>query len=373
MSEERSSRAQAAGEGSRTVSRGKQKKGRSLGSRIAGALLYVCIVIALSGVLATLGWAWAGDLLALNKQPASTEVTVDNNTEFSAIVDQLEEDGIIRYKFLFRLFAWFTRGEKEVAPGTYMLDTDMDYRALLHNMSSSSAVRTEVDVMIPEGANLDQIFALLEERGVSTVEKLKSTAANYPYKWDFLQDIPLGDYRRLEGYLFPDTYTFYTGQDPIYVLNKLLNGFHDQMKEYYSVLRGENAEFDLHEIVTIASMIEKETDGEDYATISSVIHNRLNNSGATGGLLQIDATLVYINGGKIPTEADKAIESGYNTYLYQGLPQGPIANPGMRSLYAAMNPEKSKYYYYVLNPESLRHDFSKTYEEHQKKVKQYAD
>lgn len=371
MPEERSDRARSAGQSDGSTPK-RRKRRRSLGARIAGSLLYVCLVIAASGVLATLGWAWAGDLLALSKQPASTEITVDAETKFDSIVDQLKQDGIIQYKFLFRLFAWLTKGEEKVSPGTYKLDTDMDYRALLHNMSAASSARTEVDVMIPEGANLDQIFDLLEERGVSTVEKLKDTAANYPYKWDFLQDIPLGDYRRLEGYLFPDTYTFYTGQDPIYVLNKLLNGFHDQMKGYYSQLNGENAPFDLHETVILASMIEKETDGQDYATISSVLHNRLNNSGATGGLLQIDATLVYINGGKVPTEADKAIDSGYNTYLYQGLPQGPISNPGMRSLYAAMNPETTRYYYYVLNPESQRHDFSRTYEEHQKKVRQYA-
>ena len=373
MPEERRSSQQPARGSGQPAPRAKKKRRRSTGARIAGALLYVCIVIGVSGVLATLGWAWAGDLLALNKEPATAEITVDEGTEFDDIVDELVDKGLVRYKFLFKLFSWFTGGEEKVTPGTYVLDTDMDYRALLHNMSSSSVSRAEVDVTIPEGYNIDQLFELLEERGVSTVEKLKDTAANYPYKWEFLQDIPLGDYRRLEGYLFPDTYTFYTGQDPIYVLNKILNGFHDQMKEYYAELEGEDAKFDLHQIVTIASMIEEETDGEDYATISSVIRNRLNDSGATAGLLQIDATLVYINGGKTPTEADKSIDSRYNTYLYPGLPAGPIANPGMQSLYAAMNPESTKFYFYVLNPETMRHDFSRTYDEHQRKVNKYAE
>ena len=134
-----------------------------------------------------------------------------------------------------------------------------------------------------------------------------------------------------------------------------------------------NSGYSIHDIITIASMIEKETDGEDQATISSVIYNRLKNtSGGTNGYLQIDATLVYINGGKVPTEADREIDSPYNTYLYQGLPAGPISNPGMVSIYAAIHPESTSYYYYVLNPETNRHDFSRTYSEHQAKVNRYS-
>ena len=122
----------------------------------------------------------------------------------------------------------------------------------------------------------------------------------------------------------------------------------------------------------IASMIEKETDSEDYRTISSVIYNRLTNLQAeTAGYLQIDATLVYLNGGKVPTEADKAIASPYNTYLYQGLPAGPISNPGMASLLAAMEPESTNYYFYVLNPETKEHEFSRTYAEHSVLVQRY--
>ena len=125
-------------------------------------------------------------------------------------------------------------------------------------------------------------------------------------------------------------------------------------------------------------MIEKETDGtnnderNDYKSIASVIYNRLENPDAeTAGYLQIDASLVYINGGRVPTEADKAISSPYNTYLYKGLPAGPISNPGMASLLAAMEPGSSKYYYYVLNPETGKHEYSRTYAEHQTLISRY--
>jgi UPF0755 protein len=370
-----------------------KKRKRSSGAKIAGAFLYVLVVIGVSGVLATLGWIWASDLLALNKEEKEAVVTLpediftyteevdeSGNTEtistvdMDYVVDVLKEKGLIEYEFLFRLFGKVSNAEHKIVAGTYELDTEMDYRALVANMSSSSSVRQVVEVTIPEGYNVDQIFELLEENGVSTVEKLQDMAANYAYKWSFLQDIPLGDYHRLEGYLFPDTYQFYAGEDAKTVLNKLLNGFHSKMKSYYDQFT-EDSEYSLHDIVIIASLIEKEAStNDDYSDIASVIYNRLENPSAeTVGYLQIDATLVYINGGHVPTEADKSIDSPYNTYLYQGLPAGPISNPGMKSLYAAMNPNKTKYYYYVLNPDTGAHEFSKTYSEHQKLVAKYSD
>ena len=364
---------------------------RSSGAKAASAFLYVLVVIGVSAVLATVGWTWAGDLLALNKEYSSavielpesiftySDVTDENGdtttvstADIDYVADELEKAGLIEYKFLFKIFCWISDAQEKVVAGTYELDTDMDYRGLVANMSDSSATRQTVDVTIPEGYTIDQIFTLLEEEGVSTVEKLQEMAADWPYKWEWLQDIPLGDYHRLEGYLFPDTYTFYLGENPKYVLNKMLNNFDDKMENYLDQFTEEST-YSLHDIVTIASMIQKETDGQDYGTIASVIYNRLENTSAeTAGFLQIDATLVYINGGSVPTAADREIDSPYNTYLYPGLPAGPISNPGMEALTAAMEPEDTNYYYDVLNPETNQHEFSRTYAEHQEKVAQYA-
>ena len=368
------------------------RRRRSRKSKVAGAFLYVLFVIGLSAVLATVGWVWANDLLALNKEYTSVIITVpdeaityteqtdeNGNTyivtraDMGQIVDQLEAEGLIEYKFLFQLYSWFSNADEKIVAGTYELNTEMDYRALVTNMSSSSSTRQTIDLTIPEGYTVDQIFALLDEEGVSTAAQLEETAASHDYAFDFLEGIPLGDYHRLEGYLFPDTYTFYLGEDPLYVINKMLVNFYNRMEDYFGQFT-EESPYSLHDIVIIASMIEKETDGEDYRDIASVIYNRLENTAAeTAGYLQIDATLVYINGGQVPTEADRQIDSPYNTYLYQGLPAGPISNPGMESLYAAMNPNSTSYYYYVLNPETGRHDFSRTYAEHQAKVAQYAN
>ena len=360
---------------------------RSYGARLAGACLYALLVVVISAVLATVGWTWANDLLALDKEYTSTIFTVPteaivtvevtdeegnvylaDRADLDLITQQLKDEGLINHKFLFRLYAWFSKADQKIVPGTYELDTEMDYRALVVNMGRSSATRQTIDVTVPEGYTVDQIFQLLDAKGVSTVKELENMAANWPYKWEFLQELPLGDYHRLEGYLFPDTYTFYLGEDPKYVLNKMLLRFNEQMGKYYELFT-EESPYTLHEVVILASLIEKETDGDDYKTIASVLYNRLNNPAAeTAGFLQVDAALVYVNGGRVPTTQDKEMDSPYNTYKNKGLPPTPIANPGMASLYAALEPDSTGYFFYALNPATGKHEFSRTYQEHMNRL-----
>ena len=386
----RSQSARSSGASGSAGTNRRRRRRRSNSEIAASTLLYVVAVIGVSLALATLAWLFAGDVLALNKAPHSAvvvlspemftqeEVSVESkdaqgqsvqktktvyHADLARVADTLKDSGIIEHKLVFRLFAAVTGGGTKMSPGSYALNTDMDYRALISSMSAGSASRAEISVTIPEGYNMEQIFALLEEKGVASVAELTETAANHDYQFDFLQGIPLGDARRLEGYLFPDTYQFYVGEDPLYAINKMLVNFTVMMpKSTREELAAQGK--DLGEIITIASLIEKETDGTDQAMISSVIHNRLKNPAATNGYLQIDATLAYINGGQVPTEADKSIDSPYNTYLHPGLPKGPIANPGSEAIWAAMNPKESNYYYYALGTDGLHH-YSRTLQEHQ--------
>ena len=366
--------------------RRRKKKGFSL----LGTLLYVAFVIGISTLLAAVGWVAANDVLALNKEEHSAiitlpedvftekEVTVetDEGTETETIevvdldyvADQLKENGIIEFKLVFRLFSVFSNAEEKMAPGTYQLDTDMDYRAIVTNLGSNSASRQMVTVTIPEGYTVDQIFQRLEENGVSTVEKLQDMAATHDYAFSFLQEIPLGDYHRLEGYLFPDTYEFYMGEDPKAVINKMLVNFDRRFTDEMRAEVQENG-YTVRDIVIIASMIERETDGSDRATIASVIYNRLNNPNAgTQGYLQIDATLVYALGRTITSE-DYTADTPYNTYTNKGLPPGPISNPGLASIQAAMDPENTNYYYYALGSDGT-HSFFQTLEAQQNFIAQ---
>lgn len=343
-----------------------RRRSRRRRNPLFSALVYALCVIAVSVILACITWVAANDVLALNKDPLTATIVISDSDSFGDVSSQLKEQGIIESKFLFSLFATFTHAKDDLVPGTYALNTDMDYRAILSNLGSRSTSRVEITVTIPEGYSVQQIFALLEEKGVSTVDKLNDMAANHDYKFSFLEDIPLGSAQRLEGYLYPDTYNFYLNHDPLYVINKMLQGFSSRVDDD---LRREIAEgeYNLNQILTIASLIEKETDGTDRSHIASVIYNRLknvNSSAGTNGYLQIDATLAYINGGKVPTEADKAIDSPYNTYLYPGLPAGPIANPGLESIQAAIDPDSTNDYYYVLGDDN-RHHFFQTYSQMQ--------
>ena len=318
-------------------------------SPVSSSMMYIVLVCAVSVVLAAVCWSLGNDVLALNKESTSATITVNDESDFGSVADQLKGNDIIKHKGLFKLFASLTGGKDKIAQGTYVVNSDMDYRALLNSMSSNSASRKEISVTITEGQTVKQIFELLEKEGVSTVEKLEDMAANHDYAFSFLQDIPLGDPTRLEGYLFPDTYNFYMGEDAKYVINKMLVNFDSKVDDTVRQKISESG-YSIREILTIASMIEKETDGTDRTTIASVIYNRLNNPGAsTAGYLQIDATIQYVlPEGKIVQESDyQGVDSPYNTYKNKGLPPGPIANPGMESITAALNPQSTNYYYYA--------------------------
>lgn len=242
---------------------------------LMGALLYVAFVIGVSVLLATFGWTLANDVLALNKVEHSAVITlpesifetreeVDEDGEkttveaadMAYVADQLKENGLIEHKWLFKLFAALSGSDTKVRPGTYTLDTDLDYRALITNMGSTSANRATVSVTFVEGSTVDQIFALMEEKGVSTVEKLQDMAATHDYAFSFLQEIPLGDYHRLEGYLFPDTYTFYLSEDPLTAINKMLVNFDARFTEDMRAQVAET-EYSIRDILTIASLIER--------------------------------------------------------------------------------------------------------------------
>lgn len=337
---------------------------RSTGRTMGFAMLYFIMVIGISALLACVGWIAANDVLALNKDPLTATVTVtkDIENDMGAVSDLLKDNGLIEYKPVFRIFAAITGGKEKVVAGTFTLNTDMDYRALIAGMSQKSATKAEVSITIPEGYTVAQIFTLLETKGVASVEDLSEEAANWDYGFSFLQDIPLGEPSRLEGFLYPDTYIFTTPHDPRYVINKMLVNFDSHVTDKMRQDIADNGQT-IYDILTIASLIERETDGSDRSKIASVIYNRINNPNAgTMGYLQIDATLYYITG-KTPTEADKSIDSPYNTYKYKGLPAGPIANPGLDSIKAAMNPDDTGYYYYALGDDNVHH-YSKTYDEH---------
>ncbi|MCI9513448.1 MAG: endolytic transglycosylase MltG [Oscillospiraceae bacterium] len=355
-------------QGQRPPQRRRKKK---RGNPILGFLIYIVFVVVSSALLAGVGWLLANDLCALNKEMAEATIEVTKEDNVNSVATKLKEAGLIEYKWFFKLFAWVSSADEKIGEGTYTLTTDMDYRALIVGMMSKTGqnlTAETVKVTIPEGYSVAQIIRLLAEKGVNTEEALTEAAQSHKYtEYEFVDNENLGNISRLEGYLYPDTYEFYVGEKASNALGRLLKNFSLKMDEEMLELI-ENSGHSMKEILTIASLIERETDGGDRSTIASVIYNRINNPGyETGGLLQIDAALVYATGHNELTEEDKAVDSPYNLYTHKGLPPTPIANPGMAAIKAALQPATTDYYYYVLGKDG-KHIFSKTYSEHQQVI-----
>lgn len=358
--------------------------------KVLRVLVYLAAVLAASFGLAYFAWICAGDVFALAKPDREVEVVITAEDTISDVTDKLTESGLVRYPWLFKLYCGLTSADEKISEGTYTLNNVFDYHALVSGLRATAANRATVSVMIPEGYTCSQIFAELESQQVCTVQQLEETAASYMFDYDFLASLPYGESNRLEGYLFPDTYDFYIGDDPVRVISKFLSNFSrkftEELQEDIGVLNeklqatmaenGFSAEeiqektLDLGKIVIIASLIEKETGGaSESSSISSVIYNRL--SSKIYPLLEIDASVRYgiDKWTEDLTAEDLATDTPYNTRKNPGLPAGPISNPGMDSIRAALYPRESDYYFYVLTDSGF-HRFSENYYEHQKFIEE---
>lgn len=347
--------------------------------------LYVCCVLAASVLLAVGAWKCADDVLALTKLDRTVTFTVSEGESIASVARRLKEEGLVEYEWLFKFYCWFSHAERKIEPGTYELNNLYDYHALVNGMIATSTDRATVTVTVPEGYECKDIFELLAENGVCTVDELEQTAANYQFDYEFLRGLEYGSKTRLEGYLFPDTYEFYVNDKPENVIDKFLRNFDnkltDQMYEDVAALNDrlsaqmqesgfteaeiENAGLTMHDVIIVASLVEKETaKTSESATIASVIYNRL--CSKLYPCLQIDATIQYALGERkeVLSDADKYVISPYNTYTNAGLPAGPIANPGINSIRAALYPADTDYYFYALGTGGVHH-FSTTYYEHQ--------
>ena len=328
-------------------------------------VLWVIFVIVASLAISGVGWLLANDFAALNKEPLTATITVTKDDDLDSVADKLKDEGLIEYKWFFKLFGKIAHAEGKIGIGAHHLNTEMDYNALINGMRSSSGSLTSetVRLTIPEGATVRQIIALMAEYGVNTEEELTEAAKNYDFSHGFITG-KKGDITRLEGFLFPDTYEFYVNGNPATALGRLLNNFANKMDDDL-MQQVEESGYTLDQIITIASLIEKETDGRDRANIASVIYNRLNNVGETYHLLQIDASQIYGLGDRYTpplTQSQLDIDTPYNTHIHEGLPPTPIANPGLASIKAALEPAQTGYYFYALGKDGVHH-FYATYRE----------
>ena len=321
--------------------------------------------ILVAGSLALLGvMAWS--VFDYVDQPSGDDIsekviTVLPGQHFKMIASRLEEAGIVTDSVRFKLFARLKGYDKRIKAGEYRLSNALSPKQVLEIMVSGKVALYRVT--IPEGYNLTQIAGIVSNMGLAEAPEFIRSATDPAIIG------ALGvEADSLEGYLFPDTYHFPKGLPLDEIMGTMLNRFREIFSKEWQE-RARHMGMSVHQVVTLASIIEKETGAAfERPLIASVFHNRL----AKGMRLSSDPTVIYgiedFDGNL--TRKHLTTETPYNTYLNKGLPPGPIANPGLASLEAALYPAETDYLYFVSKKDST-HQFSTTLKEHNRAVRKY--
>ena len=323
--------------------------------RLVWIAVFVAIAVGLGLLGAKWGWKWAEDVCALTRPDQVVEIEINEMDDLDDVTRTLKDAGAIEYEWLFKLYCKIRGSEHFYDPGIYKINLTYDYHALVNSLIASASSRETIKLMIVEGSDCFEIFDLLEMNGVCSRERLEEAAASYEFDYAYLKDLPYGESNRLEGYLFPDTYEFYLKDEPQNVLTRLLRNFGARLAED-DLEAIEESDYSLHEIITMASIVEGEAANDsERPKIASVMFNRLKNWDIPK--LGMDSTVFY--GAKLlGTGFSSELDSPYNTYLYPGLPAGPICNPSLNSIRAVLHPEDTKYYYFATGKDGINHFFT---------------
>ncbi len=327
-------------------------------------MMYWAFVLGVSMLLSAFIIVAANEVFAFKKPDYTAVVEIPENAGTYQVARILKKADIINHPMLFSFFVGLTTDDVKFIAGKHEPNAALDYRALLRTLTRKSTYKETVRVTIPEGYNIKQIVDLMVENGVCEKQAIEDVLKGHDFEETILENLKTGELNRLEGYLFPDTYEFYVGDDPVRVVNKLISNFKNKFTNAM-VSRAGELNMTVHEVITLASIIEKEATAADREKISSVFHNRLDSKSYP--YLESCATVQYALGTnkKVLTIEDTKVKSPYNTYENKGLPPGPIASPGIEAIEAALYPADTDYLFFALQ-ENGTHKFSKTYAEHQK-------
>jgi len=328
--------------------------------RRAGRVAGTGLLVVLIGAAAGAWWAWRALHAPAQAGAPGLVVFVPPGEPFRAVAARLGTAGVVRHPLLLRTYARLTGLDRTVRSGEFRFDralTPVEVLAVLQGPAASGP-----SVTIPEGFTMDQIAALLEERGYGGRDLFLHVMEDPALLLEFA--LPASG---VEGFLFPDTYACELTTPPADIVRMLLTRYRQQAADLAA--RRAAAGLSELEMVTLASVIEKETgQAVERPLISGVFHNRLR----LGMPLQSDPTVLYgrpAGPGPI-TRADLADPNPYNTYVHRGLPRGPIANPGRAALEAALAPAPTEALYFVARNDGS-HTFSETLEAHNRAVRRY--
>ncbi|MBN2248103.1 MAG: endolytic transglycosylase MltG [Coriobacteriia bacterium] len=338
--------------GVRPADQSSRRRARAVVVLLVAAVLVLCVPA--FGIWRVF---FVADSTVVAGQPVQVEIPAGADT--AAIAGVLTDAGVIGNAAMFRLRARIEGIDNELRSGIYDLETGMSHDDVVDRLLAGPPVEYTT-VTIPEGFTVELIAERLERDAsipaAEFIELALGQASVFEDAHPYLAEVHEGS---LEGYLFPKTYRIVEGATASDVIELMLGQFDT---EFAAVDLTRAGEYSMHELVTIASMIEREARvGDERPLVSSVIHNRLDR----GMRLEVDATIEYVIKKNRPRllNSDLAVESPFNTYKYAGLPPGPIASPGLASLQAAAAPADTDYLYYVLTSADGSHTFTETYEE----------
>ena len=332
------------------------KAGADMMVSIVKAMIYMVVVLVVSIFISIFVIRVGNDVFAFVKSDEAIDVTIPEEATVSDISDILYENGIITFPKVFNMYASLKKDKGPFVAGDYTVSPSMSFDELRKAFKKQRITGT-CWVTIPEGYTVDEIIDLMVENGIGERDRYIDVINNYDFDYWFVDELEksqLKDGRayRLEGYLFPDTYEFYKASTEEAVISRLLDRFNEVFIKDYKT-KAEELGYTVDEILTIASLIEKEAGGAgDFMYVSSVFHNRLNNP-VVYPRLESDATTVYaiqVSTGVRPdkvTPEDNKFEHPYNTYINPGLTPGPITNPSASAIRYALYPAQTGYYYFV--------------------------
>ncbi|MGD0153627.1 MAG: endolytic transglycosylase MltG [Thermacetogeniaceae bacterium] len=327
-------------------------------------------------ILFVVGCLWIGAQLYVDRLTIPVGV-LTHNTKTSVISikkgeslrelgDTLQGENMIASSTLFVLYARLTGVETQIKAGSYRITNTLSMKEILRRIVGGEVLRYRV--AIPEGYTDDQIARLLVSKGIVTNDGWQAALKTEQFAYPFLKDAPAGP-KRLEGFLFPATYDLYADFTASEIQQTMLERFETAFTPDLQQ-RALQEGLSVRQVVILASIVEREAKLEsERPIIASVFLNRLKH----GMRLESCATVQYVLGKPKEklTNQDVRIPSPYNTYLHDGLPPGPISNPGLASIRAVLYPANSNYYYFVAKGDGS-HVFSTTFGQHQMATRQFA-
>lgn len=337
----------------------KKKENRLLYGSCAKSLIYAVVIIGVSLLLSFVLLLGINDMVGLVKPNAEVTVTIPEGATTDQVVQIIKDSGAVSQPLFFKLYMSLTKSTEKIEPGEYTINTNYDYMRIISSLKGAGATYETVELNFPEGFTLEQIVDRLVENGVNTREALMNSLQNTEFEYDLVKDIPTDDPDRLtklEGYLFPDTYEFYKGEAPDSVIGKFLA---NTEKKITAEMReqAKASGMTVDELLTLASVIQEESgEYEQMLKISSVFHNRLNSREFPR--LESDPTTEYAQAHNAPA---------YDTYQVAGLMPGPICNPGIEAILAALSPDNTNYLFFVTDLKG-NYYYATTYNAHLKNI-----